>query len=550
MIELPFNRSTNRRLAWGWVCEPLGSSRNVQGSPVMNRVVWLPALILLAIVATGCQSTKFPSPKWPDFAMFKKKDKDLAPPSEHFNVDEQTQLAGNPASERKPTDIPGEAPAGVVKAPADLAKPTAPMVAGKSGSSSTTGTATKPGNAPSATQPIRKPYEMARSSAEGVKQAAGSLASDIEKNSQAAAEQVNRNANEVVGQFQQQGRDLANAANNSLNQAANDLNQKANNALNAIAPASQSGNPASSGGDFAFSRPTGSAPSSSAPSGSTSPPWSSPATPQGSAQATPAKTITPINPAPAQVDPLKSLAAGAALTPSTPSSANPAPSGFNPNPVASAERQLQPINQQMVNQNLGAPATNPASNNSASTAASPQFQLPVAQPPAFLANRSSTPAAGASTAPFNSPPPASSPQFSPQPTAPMASAQPARQPLGGNPPTNPAPQAGGNKYPSTGFNSFVASGSNPSAAPAAPLGNSAFNAPAATNPNLSAQSPNANAAWRNQASPIAASSSGSEAAATRPVSHNAELPAELMQRSGGYAPGSISGSSSGETLWR
>jgi hypothetical protein len=28
------------------------------------------------------------------------------------------------------------------------------------------------------------------------------------------------------------------------------------------------------------------------------------------------------------------------------------------------------------------------------------------------------------------------------------------------------------------------------------------------------------------------------------------LPAELMQRSGGYAPGSIGGSSSGETLWR
>ena len=523
----------------------------------MNRVVWLPALILLAIVATGCQSTKFPTPKWPDFAMFKKKDKDLAPPSEHFNVDEQTQLAGNPASERKPTDIPGEAPAGAVKAPADLAKPTAPMVAGKSGSSSTTGTPTKPGNAPSATQPIRKPYEMARSSAEGVKQAAGSLASDIEKNSQAAAEQVNRNANEVVGQFQQQGRDLANAANNSLNQAANDLNQKANNALNAIAPASQSGNPASSGGDFAFSRPTGSASSSSTPSGSTPPPWSSPATPQGSAQATPAKTIAPINPVPAQVDPLKSLAAGAALTPSAPSSANapssakPVPSGFNPNPVASTERQLQPINQQMVNQNLGAPATNPAStNNPASTAGSPQFQLPVAQPPAFLANRSSTPAAGASSAPFNSPPPAGSPQFSPQSTAPMASAQPARQPLGGNPPSNPAPQAGGNKYPSTGFNSFVASGSNPSAAPAAPIGNSGFNAPAATNPNLNAQSPNVNAAWQNQASPLVASNSTADAAATRPVSRNAELPAELMQRSGGYAPGSVGGSSSGEPLWR
>ena len=511
----------------------------------MNRLVWLPALILLAIMATGCQSTKFPSPKWPDFAMFKKKDKDLAPPSEHFDVAEQTQLASSQAGERKPTEIPGEAPAGTVKSPADLAKPTAPMVAGKSGSSSTPESSTKPGSAPPGTQPTRKPYEMARSSAEGVKQAAGTLASDIEKSSQAAAGQVTRNANEVVGQFQQQGRDLANAANNSLNQAANDLNQKANNALNAIAPASQSGNPVSAGGDFAFSKPTGNAPGSSAP-----PPWSSPAAPQNNAQVATPKPTTPINSAPAAVDPLKSLAAGAALTPSSQSPSNPSRSEFNPNPVASAERQLQPINQQMVNQNLGASAANQAASNPASTADSPQFQLPVAQPPAFVANRTSAPAASSPAAPFNNTPPASSPQFSPQAMAPMASAQPTRQPMAANPAANPAPQAGGNKYPSTGFNSFVASGSNPSAAPAAPMGNSAFNAPAATTPNTSVQSASVNSAWQNQASPIAASSNTSEAAATRPVSHNAELPAELMQRSGGYAPGSIGGSSSGETLWR
>jgi hypothetical protein len=81
------------------------------------------------------------------------------------------------------------------------------------------------------------------------------------------------------------------------------------------------------------------------------------------------------------------------------------------------------------------------------------------------------------------------------------------------------------------------------------MGNSAFNAPATTNPNLSAQSPNVNAAWQNQANSIAASNN-SEAAASRPVSHNAELPNELMQRTGGYAPGSIGGSSSGEPLWR
>jgi hypothetical protein len=511
----------------------------------MNRVVWLPALIIMAIVATGCQSTKFPSPKWPDFAMFKKKDKELAPPSEHFDVAEQTQLAGAPAGERKPTEIPGEAPADAMKTPADLAKPTAPMVAGKSSSSSTSEIPTKPGSDPSGTQPIRKPYEIARSSAEGVRQAAGALASDIEKSSQAAVGQVARNANEVIGQFQQQGRDMTNAANKSMNQAANDLSQKTNNALNAIAPASQSGNPVSSGGDFAFSKPSGNPLGISAP-----PPWSSPANPQNNSQIATPKPTTPINSAPAAVDPLESLAARAAISPTSPSPTTSAASRFNPNPVVSADRQLQPINQQMVNQNLGASAANQTSENPISTPASPQFQLPVAQPPAFVANRTSASATGSPAAPLNSAPPAGLSQFSPQTIAPMASAPPVGQPMAANRSTNPAPQAGGNKYPSTGFNSFVASGSNPSAAPAASVGNSALSVPAATNPNSNTQSTNVNSAWQNQASPIAASSNSWEAAATRPVSHNAELPAELMQRSGGYAPGSIGGSSSGETLWR
>lgn len=508
----------------------------------MNRVVWLPALILIAIAGTGCQSTKFPSPKWPDFAMFKKKDKDLAPPSEHFDVAEQTQLASNAGSDRKPVEIPGEAPAGAVKAPADLAKPTAAMVAGKSGSSSAT--APNAETTPAANQPIRKPYEMARSGADSVKQAAGTLASDLGKSSQAAADQVARNANEVVGQFQQQGRDLANSANNKLNQAAADLNQKANDTLAAIAPATQPANSTSAGGAFAFNRPATSSPSASA-----APPWSNPGNGQATAPAAATNPIAsnPMNPVSAPVDPLKSLAAGAALPAAASTASNPSPSngGFTPKPVAGADRQMQPINQQMVNQNLGAPTTNPSS-----TAASPQFQLPVAQPQAFVANRSSTPATGSASAPMSSTPKTSAPQFSPQNSAPIASAPVTSPSPGAATPNSGTTQSGSNKYPSTGFNAFAASGSNPPNPSTGTASNSGFTPAAATNSGMSAPAAQVNAEWKNQASPIAASSNSSEAAATRPVSHSAELPAELMQRSGGYAPGSIGGGSNGETLWR
>jgi len=476
----------------------------------MNRVVWLPALILIAIAGTGCQSTKFPSPKWPDFAMFKKKDKDLAPPSEHFDVAEQSQLAGNAGSDRKPMEIPGEAPAGAVKAPADLAKPTASMVAAKSGASSAATTSPKAETSPTVTQPIRKPYEMARSGADSVKQASGTLASDLEKSAQAAADQVTRNANEVVGQFQQQGRDLVNSTNNNLNQAAADLNQKASSGLETIASVTQPSNSASSGGAFAFNRPATSSPSPSAP-----PPWSANPTASNST-----------NPMSAPADPLKSLAAEAALPPTNSTPANPNPSnGFNPKPVAGTDRQLQPINQQMVNQNLGAPT-----NNSSSTAASPQFQLPVAQPPAFVANRTSTPFAEPASQPLGNAPPTTASQFSPQATAPMASA-PATPPSTGAASQSAAPaQAASNKYPSTGFNSFVASGSNAPTSPAGTSGGPAFSPPPANNSGLSIPTGKVNAEWQNQGSPIAASKNNSEPAATRPVSHHAELPAELIQQ--------------------
>lgn len=501
----------------------------------MNRLVWLPAVVLFTVLGLGCQSTKFPSPKWPDIALFKKKDKDLAPPSQHFDVAEQQQLADSSTEERKPTQIPGESTAGTIKPPSDQAKPTAPMVAAKSESSAAPKAPSAASNSASdasSSQPIRKPYELAKSSVDSLNQAASAIASDVERNAAAAQDQINSNANEVVGQFQQQGRDLANAANNSLNQAAANLNQSANNALNLGTPnlgtpatvnsSPATSSPTNSGGAFAFSRPT------AAPANSSSlPPWSNPSATANSAPAAPANS--PLAPSTPTVDPLKSLAASAALTPSTPSAStsSPPPSPFASKSTPPVERQLQPINQQLVNQNLGAPARDSASS---------QFQLPVAQPPTFVANRSAAPGNSAfvSTSP-TSPPPQGTASGLKTREAPASMTEPARE---------PAVSGNSSSFPSTGFNAFVAAGS------AAPKPNAT-----AADPNYSSSTlqPNAgkiNSGWQTQANSVAPASQPAQPSANRPVSYTAELPAELMQRSGNYSPGSVGGDSGSQTLWR
>lgn len=507
----------------------------------MNRSVWLSALVLLTVLETGCQTAKLPAPKWPDFAMFKQKDKDLAPPSEHFDLS-TSQVAAAGATERKANEIPGEAPASAVTSPSQLARPTAPIAATRENSGKASA-AVPPAVAPAtanaaAPQPIRKPYELAKSATDSVEQSATALAAKLDQNARAATDQLNRNANEVVGQFQQQGRALADSATNAVQQAGETLAQKADSNGFGFPPPSSNGpsnNPASStstagqaaaaGGAFAFSRPT-----TPAPTSSSAPPWSSGGTPAPAfAGAVPNTGSSGVPTGP--VDPLKTLSAPAALSPmpAAVATGNPA----NQTAVASASlappRQLQPINQELVNQNLG--ATAPSGQN--------QFQLPVTQPPAFVANRSASISPERPTMnPGNG---GLNPGQTSSPMQPMASDKSiaAASPAAGSS-NNPG------RYPSTGFNSFTAAGnqgpgnsSSSNLALGTPSG-----APAATG------TARINSDWQTQSQPVASASKPFQPSNNQPVSHTAELPAELRQRSGSYAPGSVGGGSTGDTLWR
>jgi hypothetical protein len=59
-----------------------------------------------------------------------------------------------------------------------------------------------------------------------------------------------------------------------------------------------------------------------------------------------------------------------------------------------------------------------------------------------------------------------------------------------------------------------------------------------------------NSEWQNQSQSVSPASKAVQPSSNQPVSHTAELPPELLQRSGSYAPGSVRGDSSGQTLWR
>lgn len=490
----------------------------------MNRSVWLSALVLLTVLGSGCQTAKLPTPKWPEFAMFKKKDKDLAPPSEHFDVPD-TQIAAGAPGDRKLNEIPGEAPASAVTSPSQLARPTAPIASAKASSPNAnakekdTPGALSAGNSP---QPIRKPYELAKSATDSLEQAAGATAAKLNQSAQSTTEQLNRNANEVVGKFQQQGRALTDSANSAVKQASGTLNQAADNAFGAAGTNGKSlanSDPAAAGNAFAFSRPTGPAPAANA-----APPWSSGNT--GTAPAAGALSAAPPIQPSKSVDPLQTLAAPAALNPIA---ANASPPGAAPAP-SSGERQMQPIKSPLANQN------NPLNNSAEPN----QFRLPVAQPPAFVANRSTSPPAErggssqagnlASAMPINNAPAmtATSPGISP-------AAAPAR-----------SATTGGERYPATGFNSFAASRNEPVQSNG-PAKLAADAGSASLQPMGTAR---INSDWQNPPAPVANVSQPTQPSSNQPVSHTAELPAELLQRSGSYAPGSVGGGSSNATLWR
>ncbi|MFN5322324.1 MAG: hypothetical protein ACK56J_18035 [Planctomycetota bacterium] len=533
----------------------------------MNRSVWLSALVLLTVLETGCQTAKLPTPKWPDFAMFKKKDKDLAPPSEHFDLS-TSEVAATGNAIRKPNEIPGEASASAVTAPSQLARPTAPIAASKengtkpSAIAQAAGTAAAPpAAAPSAgaaAQPIRKPYELAKTATESLEQSAGALANQLDQNARAATEKLNKNANEVVGQFQQQSRGLTESANDAAQKAAEALAQKTDNAFgfpaaknNSPTPSTQASSPSSppatpsspaAGGAFAFSRPSGNTQgntlgntsgASPAPGGSI-PPWSAGNSPSPMAAGTP-NSSPMTNPA-NRVDPLQALSAPLALNPS------PVPGGAtanNPRAATDAKsapsRQLQPISQQLVNQDLGA--------GSAPAPGKGEFQLPVTQPPAFVAKRSGSVSpepqgnnvsAGNSTTPNSNPATVNSPFQPMTPGNSVAATPPASNPSGNS-----------NRYPSTGFNSFSAE-TSPIAGQPKP-GTIANVTPGESSATGAAR---INSEWQNQSQSVTPASKAFQPSSNQPVSHTAELPPELLQRSGSYAPGSVRGDSSGQTLWR
>jgi hypothetical protein len=102
------------------------------------------------------------------------------------------------------------------------------------------------------------------------------------------------------------------------------------------------------------------------------------------------------------------------------------------------------------------------------------------------------------------------------------------------------------RYPSTGFNSFIAANSQPA--------NSQNSAALAETPRTSTPPASGtariNSEWQTQSQPVAPASKPFQPSSNQPVSHTAELPAELQQRSGSYAPGSVGGGASGDTIWR
>lgn len=497
----------------------------------MKRVAWLLVIAIVGLTGPGCQSVKFPTPKWPKMAMFKdpprlfqKKEKDPAPPSEHFDGSAD-QMAAAADAKKKPTEIPGEGsgtklpsasakPSGLLAdsgksatgpansksanqdaddkkfqlspIPSDFeAPPVAGAIAGGVGAASVSATGSGPA-------PSRKPYSYSKPDPDSLNQAAAKLAEDWERQASEAASSPNRDAVSSAGQFKPQNAFAQDRAaprdsippwlsdpspgNKTATEAPNPLSPKSNPiaAQNPSPPAEKTpdGNANFNPSTFPSSAQNGQPDSGPSRSGNTGiPPW---------------KTFSASSPATHSMP--NGQSNSIASNPTINDSAAGAPGAAKPSAAPLA----------------------PSSRSPLTGGDSPDLKLPESKLQGLnLAERDSAPAKGIQNPGSN------------RDSAPEASRV-----------------AESNRYPSTNFQPYAPTRGPIAKVPSDPMANA------------SPPASRINGDWSNQPSPVVSPNLGGTSAGSQPVSHTAELPPELLQRQGTYAPGSTRLTPGQSGLWR